>query len=354
VGKTTMAAALSLALARQGHATLIVTIDPARRLAGALGVPITDEVTRVTLPEARGKLSALMPDPRRSLKTFIEQLFEGEPAARDRILNNDIYRGFADAAAGVHELVAMNLVAHATEKGAFEVVVIDTAPSRHAIDFITYPGRLAAVLGGRVVTWLSSLAQSPDDSFDEESESPDPEESGYLEKLLGRVTGPVLARETGRLFRDLSFVRGRFVALTRRASNLLLGPRASYTLVAAPTAAAHDDVLYLAKRLQKLGHKPRAVVLNHACTRPAPFLKVLQDSSLATPAIHEVLGILEAEQISRTAAADKMASAFSRQLKGVPQVRLSHVEAQTPEIIVQALSEELEPCLSILLPPLTP
>ena len=107
VGKTTTSAALALALARQGRRTLIVTIDPARRLAGAMGVPDLRRGHRACrCPTRDGRLSALMPDPRRSLRTFIEQLFEDEPAARARAAPEPHLLGLADAAAGVHELVA--------------------------------------------------------------------------------------------------------------------------------------------------------------------------------------------------------------------------------------------------------
>ncbi len=159
VGKTTTSAALALALARQGRSTLIVTIDPARRLAGAMGVPIGDDVTQVALPGVEGRLSALMPDPRGAMRSLVDELFVHEPQAKAHLLENRLFLGLSDAAAGVHELVAMNLVASAARGGAFDVLVIDTAPSRHAIDFVTYPARLAALLAGRTVGWFAGIAE---------------------------------------------------------------------------------------------------------------------------------------------------------------------------------------------------
>jgi anion-transporting ArsA/GET3 family ATPase len=349
VGKTTTSAALALALARQGRSTLIVTIDPARRLAGAMGVPITSEVTRVTLPGASGRLAALMPDPRRSLGTFVEQLFEDEPEARARLLANRLYLGLADAAAGVHELVAMNLVARAAARGAFEVVVIDTAPSRHAIDFVTYPGRLATLLGGRTVAWLAGMAQRAG------GEAPKAGgilawSTGRVEGLLGRVTGPNLVGDTAAVFGELGRVRERFVADTQRAADLLLGERAAYALVAAPTAAARDDVLYLAARLAKLGRPPRALVLNRADPRPAPWASALRGADGVPPALAEAVALLDEERHRRAAAADTLASEMSERLPGVPVVRLSHVEAAAPEAIVAALAEELGAHVATLLP----
>ncbi len=351
VGKTTTAAALALALARGGRRTLIVTIDPARRLAGAMGVPITDAVTPVPLPSARGNLSALMPDPRRSLRTFIEHLFEDEPAGRARVLANRLYVGLADAAAGVHELVAMNLVAHAAARGAFDVIVVDTAPSRHAIDFVTYPDRLASLLGGRTVAWLAKLAARAGEGPPAARGGVLSWGAGHLEGVIARVTGPTLVSDTAGLFADLALVRERFVALTARASRLLLGERAAYALVAAPTAAARDDVLYLAKRLEALGRNPRAVVINRADAAPAPWLDALARGRDVPATVRDAVDALAQESAARTQAADGLCADLAARLRGLPQVRLPFVASATPDGTVAALSEALAPHAEALLPP---
>jgi anion-transporting ArsA/GET3 family ATPase len=351
VGKTTTAAALALALARRGRATLIVTIDPARRLAGAMGVPITDEVTRVSLPIAGDKLSALMPDPRRSMRTFVEQLFEHEPEARARMLSNRLYVGLADATAGVHELVAMNLVARAAARGAFEVVVIDTAPSRHAIDFVTYPARLAALLGGRTVAWLAGLAERSAAAPGEKARGGILGwGAGRLEGLIARVTGPNLVSDTARLFGDLARVREPFVALTERAAELLVGPRAAYVLVAAPTRAARDDVLYLGRRLEKLGLEPQAIVMNRADLGPRPYVRALQEARDLPRSVLDAVAMLEDERSSRAAAAAALSADLSRRMPRAPIVRLPFIEATAPEAIVAALSEAIDEHLGVLLP----
>lgn len=351
VGKTTASAALALALARRGRTTLIVTIDPARRLAGAMGVPLTDEVRTVELPSAGGRLAALMPDPRGSLRTFVEHLFEGEPAAKARLLDNRLYAVAADAAAGVHELVAMNLLARASEGGRFDAIVIDTAPSRHAIDFVTYPGRLAALLGGRTVAWLAGLAQraaaAPSGAAPEAQGGGVPAwGTGRIESLIARVTGPNLVRDMASLFGDLSVVRERFVALARRAADLLLGERAAYTLVAAPTAAARDDVDFLTKRLGKLGRSPVAIVLNRADGAPAAWARVLREHARELPpAVLEALKVLDDERASRAAAADAVFGELRKKRSGTAIVRLPHVEASQPVAIVTALADALDPHL---------
>ena len=348
VGKTTTAAALALALAAAGSRTLIVTIDPARRLAGALGVAISDEVTLVPLEITAGRLHALMPDPKRSLRAFLDYLFEEKPEGRAHLLTNSLYVGLSDAVAGMHELVAMTLVAQASAEGRFDVVVIDTAPSRHAIDFVTYPGRLTELLGGRTVGWLAGLAERAGEAKPG-NRGVRSWTAGQAESLLARVAGPHLLRDTAALFAELATVRERFVSLTEMASNLLLGERAAYVLVAAPTAAARDDVLYLAKRLEKLGLSPRAVVLNRADLQAAPFVQALKGATGLPESIVDALAVLEYERESRATAAATLQREL-RPLGAVPLLRLPHIEQSAPEAIVMALRESLTAHLSLLLP----
>ncbi len=152
VGKTTSSAALSMAAARRGDRVLIVTIDPARRLADALGVSLDSHVHRVELPAAsKGELYALMPDPRNAMRMFVQLLFPNDLEALQRVLKNRMYQVMEDAVPGNHELVAVTLVTRHMSEKPLDLIVIDTAPSRNALDFVTYPKRLAELLGGRAM-----------------------------------------------------------------------------------------------------------------------------------------------------------------------------------------------------------
>jgi anion-transporting ArsA/GET3 family ATPase len=264
-----------------------------------------------------------------------------------------VYRGLADAAAGVHELVTMNLVARAAAGDTFDVVVIDTAPSRHALDALDYPRRLAALLGGRAVAWLAALAPRPASSDGPGRPSPGRLAAwgaGRVERLVGRVTGPGLAHDTAALFSDLALVRERFVALAHRASELLVGERAGYVLVADPAAAARDDAVFLAARLGKQGRTPRALVLNRADVRAPLHDGVLRGLDDAPPALRAALETLEQERLIRTAAADLQAREFAKRLRHVPLVRLPFLEAATPDAVVLGLAAELELQLATLVP----
>jgi anion-transporting ArsA/GET3 family ATPase len=248
----------------------------------------------------------------------------------------------------------MNLVARAASRGDFEVVVIDTAPSRHAIDFVTYPARLAALLGGRTVAWLAGLAErgtaAPNDKSDKPSGGILGWGAGRIEALVARVTGPNLVSDTARLFGDLAHVRERFVSLTERAAELLLGPRSAYVLVAAPTRAARDDVLFLGRRLEKLGRKPQAIVMNRADLGPLPYVRALREGRDVPQSVLDAVSALEDERTSRAAAAATLSADLSKRMPKVPIVRLPFIEATAPEAIVSALSNAIDEHLETLLP----
>jgi anion-transporting ArsA/GET3 family ATPase len=230
------------------------------------------------------------------------------------------------------------------------VVVIDTAPSRHAIDFVTYPERLAMLLGGRTVAWLADLAPAPPSPTRRPPAAVLSWGASHVEALVARVTGPRWCATRRASSATSPLVRERFVGLTAHASRLLLGERAAYALVAAPTAAARDDVLFLAARLEALGRAPRAVILNRAEDAPTPHLQLLRDSPGATRAVQQAAAVLADESARRGEAARSVGAELARRVR-VPQVRLPWVESVTPFGTVAALCDAVAPHLAALLPP---
>lgn len=161
VGKTTVAAALGVAAARAGKRALVITIDPARRLADALGAgTLGHEATQIPreilaragVPES-GALSALMLDTKRTFDEVVAR-YAPDPESHERILANPIYRNLTDALAGSREYSAMEKLHQIHAQGQYDLIVLDTPPARHALDFLDAPRRLTSLLDSQLLRLL--------------------------------------------------------------------------------------------------------------------------------------------------------------------------------------------------------
>ncbi|HEX5851667.1 MAG TPA: ArsA-related P-loop ATPase, partial [Solirubrobacteraceae bacterium] len=158
VGKTTTSAALALGLAARGRKVAVVTIDPAKRLASALGLrelagePVRIDATTFARAGLRveGELWAMMLDAKRTFDDIIARLAPDE-RAREEILANPVYRELSTAVAGSHELSAIAKLYELYEEHDFDTIVLDTPPSRNALDFLSAPTRLLGFLEGRAL-----------------------------------------------------------------------------------------------------------------------------------------------------------------------------------------------------------
>src|SRR5215212_6956892 len=160
VGKTTVAAAIGLIGARAGRRVVVVTIDPARRLADALGLGHgdPDEPHRVTgLGRLPGSVDVLMPDAER---TFDRMITDRAGARAPAILQNRIYRGIAGSLSGAQEYMAVERLHQLHDAGAHDLIVVDTPPSRHAVDILSAPDRLTTFFGHPVYRALTMPGRS--------------------------------------------------------------------------------------------------------------------------------------------------------------------------------------------------
>ena len=154
VGKTTTSAALGLSLALDGRRVAVLTIDPARRLADSLGIgPLGNEPQRVPIEGV--VYDAMMLDMKATWDGVIHR-FSPSEEARDRILANRYYQLASTRLAGSHEFMAMQRLYELVESGDYDVVLLDTPPSRHALEFLQAPKRLAGLFDEGVMTWIPS------------------------------------------------------------------------------------------------------------------------------------------------------------------------------------------------------
>jgi anion-transporting ArsA/GET3 family ATPase len=283
VGKTTVSAALAVTLARGGLRTLVATIDPARRLGDTLGLAALVGPTDV--PGHRG-LSALAPDSSAGARALIEHLLAIAPGHRERVEASQLVAALTGGFAGMHELVA--LVELARFEPSFDVTVIDAAPSRHAIDVLALPGRLAEVIDGRAIEWFGQLARASLETG-----------GGLRARLLQRARHWIvraLASSIGSRTIDdalglLAFaaaVRPELSSWVAGASRLLMPAHAKIVLVTTARRGAADQVDRLVAELAEVDHEPAVVIVNRvpgACPRvlldqlPAAYRDIVEQAS---------------------------------------------------------------------------
>jgi anion-transporting ArsA/GET3 family ATPase len=345
VGKTTTSAALALSMARGGARTLVITVDPARRLADALGASIGQATRPAPIdPRAEGRLFAKMPDPRESIDDFMAWLFVDE-AQRRRVMTNPAYAELSDSLAGVHELLTVGLLQTEIDSGKFDEIVLDTAPSRHALGFLTYPSRLLELLEARALSWLASAAEATRE---------DAPRRGFLswgrskvEGVFGRLVGASAVRNLSALFAELASVRERWAELARKTDVLLGDPRTRYLLVGAPSGGAIADIAYLSKSLARRKLRPTAIVLNRAEREPPACeagVRALLDAGKVpegdVAVLKETLDQLSLEHRARAAAAAEATRELEIRLgRSTRVVRLPFVGPAQPSEIVLALAD---------------
>jgi anion-transporting ArsA/GET3 family ATPase len=261
VGKTTVAAAIACARAARGERVAVVTIDPAPRLARALGFDeLSGEPRRVAVD---GELWAMRLDPKRTLDELLGSL-AGDAATRERALSNRIYRELSSAVAGSQEFSAVAKLYELDRDGGFDAIVLDTPPSRNAMDFLDAPARLTRFFEGRALRTLLSQG-----SFATRLAS---RAGAPLFGMLGRLTGAEALAEIVAFFGAIGGMADGLAARASAVSALLHDPATHFVLVSSPRPEAIQEALAFAEHLSAAKLHLGAVVVNrvHAPAGPSP------------------------------------------------------------------------------------
>jgi anion-transporting ArsA/GET3 family ATPase len=240
VGKTSTSAAIALGAAARGRRVAVLTIDPARRLANALGLEqLGNEPRRVAGVEGPGELWAMMLDPKRTFDDLIET-YASDERTRDAVLSNRIYQELSSAVSGSQEYMAMEKLYELHMAGDFDLLVLDTPPTRNALDFLDAPERLHRFIDSRSLRFFLSpglrvLGRG----------------SGLLFAMLQRVTGIDLLRDLSEFFTSFGDMSEGFRARAERVAELLGSDAATFVLVASPRHDAIDDAIFFHSQLHQ-------------------------------------------------------------------------------------------------------
>ncbi|MBB6418561.1 ArsA family ATPase [Streptomyces sp. AK010] len=259
VGKTTTAAALGLRAAERGRKVVVLTIDPARRLAQSMGIDSLDNTPRRVKgidDSAGGELHAMMLDMKRTFDEIVEAHADGERAAA--ILGNPFYQSLSAGFAGTQEYMAMEKLGQLRARDEWDLIVVDTPPSRSALDFLDAPKRLGSFLDGRLIRLLTAPAKLGGRAGMKFLNAGMSMMTGTLGKLLG-----------GQLLKDVqTFVSamdttfGGFRTRADATYKLLQAPGTAFLVVAAPERDALREAAYFVERLAAEDMPLAGLVLN--------------------------------------------------------------------------------------------
>jgi anion-transporting ArsA/GET3 family ATPase len=269
VGKTTTAAALALQAAVRGRRVLVCTIDPSRRLATSLGLAQLPDRPRAldlrrAAPEATGSLHAMTLDTKRTFDDLVER-YAGDEAARRRILDNRFYQQVSNALAGSHEYMAMEKLLELSAEERFDLVVLDTPPTRHALDFLEAPERLLNFLDTSVLRWFLK----PYFAAGRLTLKVATRTGAVALKLADRFLGLQFLQDLSEFFLAFEGMYAGFKQRAARVHEMLRRDDVGFVLVAGPTRSTLDEALFFHRRLSEGGLPFVGFVVNRVHPDPA-------------------------------------------------------------------------------------
>jgi anion-transporting ArsA/GET3 family ATPase len=332
VGKTTSSAAIAMGMAAEGLKVAVVTIDPARRLANSLGLPELGNEERRVEPERfeaagiemRGELWAMMLDAKRTWDELIERHAPDEKT-RDAVFSNRIYQELSNAVAGSTEFMAIEKLWELYHEERYDLLVLDTPPTRNALDFLDAPKRLSRFIDSRSLQFflrpgnlgLRVLGRG----------------SGIVFSLLKRITGIDLIGDLSEFFRSFGDMAGGIRERAERVNELLADRRTAFVLVTSPLHDAIDEAIFFHRRLREARMPFGAAIVNRVHDLP--------DTPEDGAAVEDDLAALLDDKLARKVARNfddyRLLAESDRENVG----RLMRELADEPAILVPYLDEDV-------------
>jgi anion-transporting ArsA/GET3 family ATPase len=321
VGKTTTAAALALRAAEQGRRTVVLTIDPARRLAQSLGLDELDNAPRRVDRAGKngGELHAMMLDMKRTFDEVVLAHTTEEKA--QQIFANPFYQSLSSSFAGTQEYMAMEKLGQLRAADEWDLIVVDTPPSRSALDFLDAPQRLSRFLDGRMLRLLLVPAKAGGRAYLKVVHAG----MALFGRVITRVLGAQLLKDLSSFVTALDTMFGGFRERAQQTYDLLKKPGTAFLVVAAPEPDALREASYFVDRLYAEGMPLAGLVLNRVHRSSAGALNV--ERSLAGAELLEEAGDagpaaailrLHAERMQLASRERRLAARFTRAHPDVP------------------------------------
>lgn len=273
VGKTTTSAALALRAAERGRKVVVLTIDPARRLAQSMGIETLDNTPRPVDGVGTGTLDAMMLDMKRTFDEVV--LSQTTPEKARAILDNPFYVALSSSFSGTQEYMAMEKLGQihrqAQAEGTYDLIVVDTPPSRSALDFLDAPERLSSFLDGRFIRLLLAPAKGPARLMTAGL--------GMVTNALTKILGAQVLRDMQTFVAAFDTLFGGFRQRAQSTFSLLQAPGTAFLVIAAPEPDALREASYFVERLTEDEMPLAGLVVNRAS--PAARTDLSADEAIA-------------------------------------------------------------------------
>jgi anion-transporting ArsA/GET3 family ATPase len=259
VGKTTTAAALALRAAEQGRQAAVLTIDPARRLAQSLGLRELSNHPRLVSgiqADNGGQLFAMMLDMRRTFDEMVHAHTTPERAAQ--IMANPFYQTISTSFSGTQEYMAMEKLGQLVASGQWDLILVDTPPSRSALDFLDAPQRMASFLDGRMIRMLSAPARGAGRNIRRLATAG----FGLFTKTVSTIIGGQLLKDAAAFVQAFDTMFGGFRERATATYELLRAPGTAFVVLASPEPDALREAAYFVDRLSTEGMPLAGLVVN--------------------------------------------------------------------------------------------
>ncbi|MDD2818616.1 MAG: ArsA-related P-loop ATPase [Candidatus Nanopelagicales bacterium] len=336
VGKTTTAAAIALRAAERGRKVCVLTIDPARRLAQAMGIEHLDNSPRpVEGIQGTGSLDAMMLDMKRTFDEVVEG--HSDPARAQAILNNPFYQSLSSSFAGTQEYMAMEklgqLHTQAQVDGTWDLIVVDTPPSRSALDFLDAPARLGSFLDGKFIRILAAPARGAGRGIGKLAAVG----FGFFTSALSKILGSQVLNDVGAFVAAIDSTFGGFRERADATYALLKDGHTSFIVIAAPEADAIREASFFVERLNADQMPLAGLVLNRVTEVTMP--EVTREQALAA-----AQGLVQGDASSKLAASllelhaqrvsqvERQAEFANRFTAAHPGIRVTSVRALAQDV----------------------
>jgi anion-transporting ArsA/GET3 family ATPase len=330
VGKTTTAAVLAIEAARRGRRAVVVTIDPAKRLADTLGIGELTNAPKKIDGDWSGEVWALMLDTKSTFDDLIAT-YAGDADQAARILQNPFYRNISGALSGTQEYMAGEKLYELHEESDFDLVVVDTPPTRNALDFLDAPRKLSEFIDSRSLSLLTAPGRLGLRVLGRGT--------GVAFSVMQRATGIDLLRDLGDFFRAFGDMTAGFRERAARVNELLGQRTTAFVLVTSPRREAIDEGIYFHRRLKDAGLPFSGVIANRVAQAGGRARRTALVGELGEELAAKVL---EAHDASRRLAERDQANLelLRRRLGRTPMLEVPHLDEEVHDLAGLARMDE--------------